>query len=107
MMLRTSVENVRYSYRNDPQVPPFPDDKPIIIFDGHCALCAGSVKFILRHDKAGRYRLLAAQTPLGQALYRHYGLDLVHCETTILMAQGRVWFNLNSSVDRSLASITD
>lgn len=27
-----------YSYRHDPAVPPFADDKPIIIFDGCCAL---------------------------------------------------------------------
>jgi hypothetical protein len=23
-----------YSYRHDPAVPPFPDDKPVIVFDG-------------------------------------------------------------------------
>ena len=30
-----------YSYRHDPAVPPFADDKPIIIFDGYCSLCSG------------------------------------------------------------------
>jgi hypothetical protein len=28
-----------HSYRRDPAVPAFPDDRPIIIFDGYCALC--------------------------------------------------------------------
>ena len=28
-----------YSYRNDPQVPRFPDDKGLIVFDGVCVLC--------------------------------------------------------------------
>jgi hypothetical protein len=27
-----------YSYRADAAVPAFPDDKPIIVFDGKCVL---------------------------------------------------------------------
>jgi hypothetical protein len=33
-----------FSYRSDPAVPKFPDDRPIIIFDGYCALCSGWAK---------------------------------------------------------------
>ena len=43
-----------FSYRHDPSVPTFADDKPVIIFDGHCALCSGWASFVLRHDRAGR-----------------------------------------------------
>ena len=32
-----------YSYGGDPAVPKFRDDRPIIIFDGCCALCSGYV----------------------------------------------------------------
>ena len=64
-----------YSYRGDPAVPAFPDDRPIIIFDGYCALCSGWARFVLRHDPRGVYRLLPAQSPLGHALYVHYGLN--------------------------------
>ena len=34
-----------YSYRDDPAVPAFPDDKPVIVFDGYCAMCSGSAQF--------------------------------------------------------------
>jgi predicted DCC family thiol-disulfide oxidoreductase YuxK len=54
-----------YSYRGDPEVGAFPDDRPIIIFDGYCALCSGWAQFVLRHDARGVYRLVAAQTQLG------------------------------------------
>lgn len=37
-----------YSYRGDPAVPPFPDDRPIIIFDGKCVLCSRFAQFIMR-----------------------------------------------------------
>jgi len=60
-----------YSYRDDPAVPAFADDRPLIVFDGYCVLCSTSAQFVLRHDARGIYRLLAAQTPLGRALYLH------------------------------------
>src|SRR3984957_126713 len=77
-----------YSYRDDPAVPAFPDDRPVIIFDGECVLCSGSARFVLRHDKRRIYRFLAAQTPLGRALYVHYGLDARDYETMIVIADG-------------------
>lgn len=87
-----------FSYRNDPDVPLFSDDRPVIVFDGKCVLCSGFARFILRWDRARRFRLLAAQTPLGQALYRHYGLDPVDYETNILIEDGRVWLKSEASI---------
>ena len=87
-----------YSYRRDPAVPAFPDDRPIIIFDGHCALCSGWARFVLRHDRRGLYRLLPAQTPLGHALYMHYGLSPEDYETNILLADGTAWFKSEGSI---------
>lgn len=86
------------SYRGDPSVPPFPDDKPIIVFDGHCVLCSRWARFVLRHDRAKKFRLLPAQTPLGDALYRHYGLDPKEYETNILLEHGVAWFRSESSI---------
>jgi len=87
-----------YSYRDDPSVPQFADDKPIIIFDGYCALCSGWAAFVLRHDAHARFRLLSAQSPLGQALYRHYGLDPQDYETNILITGGLAWFKSEGSI---------
>ena len=87
-----------YSYRGDPSVPAFPDDRPIILFDGHCALCSGWVGFVLRHDREAAFRLLPAQTELGTALYRHYRLDPEDYETNILIADGRAYFKSESSI---------
>ena len=81
-----------YGYREDPSVPPFPDDRPIIIFDGHCVLCSRFARFVLRHDRRAVFRLMAAQTPVGQALYRHLHLDPVQFETNVLLESGQAWF---------------
>ncbi|NEJ74849.1 DUF393 domain-containing protein [Rhizobium phaseoli] len=87
-----------YSYRDDADVPAFADDRPLIVFDGECVFCSGWVKFALKHDKQRRYRFLAAQTPLGAALYRHYGLDARDYETNIFIEDGRAFFKSDGSI---------
>jgi predicted DCC family thiol-disulfide oxidoreductase YuxK len=78
-----------YSYRADALVPSFPDDKPILLFDGVCVLCSAFARFVSRHDPAAAIRFTAAQSPLGSALCRHYGLDPADPETTSLILDGR------------------
>lgn len=75
-----------YSYRNDPAVPAFPDEAPIVVYDGVCMLCSGWVKFLLKHDPEVQF--VAAQSHLAQALFRHYGLDAEDFETWILLEHG-------------------
>ena len=87
-----------YSYRADASVPNFPDDRPIIIFDGHCVLCSAFAQFVLRHDRHARFRLMTAQTPLGQAIYRHFDLDPVNFETNVLLEDGRAWIKFAAVV---------
>jgi predicted DCC family thiol-disulfide oxidoreductase YuxK len=87
-----------YSYRADPRVPAFPDDRPVFIFDGHCALCSRWVDLILRRDRARRYRLLPAQSALGRALYGHYGMDPVDYETNVVLVDGVALFKSEGSI---------
>src|SRR5262249_53780228 len=87
-----------FSYRTDPTVPTFPDDRPIVIFDGKCVLCSSFVQFILTRDRRHRFRLMAAQTALGIALYQHYHLDPTDYETNILIEDGRAWLKSEGSI---------
>jgi predicted DCC family thiol-disulfide oxidoreductase YuxK len=87
-----------YSYRGDPAVPPFPDDHPIIVFDGFCVLRSGWIGFILRHDRAGIFRLLPARSALGRALYVHYGLDPENYQTYMLIADGTAFFKSEATI---------
>jgi len=87
-----------YSYRQDYLVEKFPDDRPIIIFDGNCVLCTGFARFILKYDKRGSFRLMAGQSPTGQALYRHLELDPGDFGTNILLDQGQAWFKSRGTI---------
>jgi predicted DCC family thiol-disulfide oxidoreductase YuxK len=83
------MKPIAYSYRHDPSVPSFPDDKPLFIFDGVCVLCSSGAGWLMRHDQRHLFRFTSAQSPLGKALYRHYGASLD--ETYLLLDQGRLF----------------
>ncbi len=87
-----------YSYRSDPAVPAFADDKPVIVFDGMCVMCSWFAQIVMRRDRAARFRLLAAQSPLGAALYQHYGLDPEDYETNVLIEGGHAYFKSEASI---------
>jgi predicted DCC family thiol-disulfide oxidoreductase YuxK len=79
-----------YSWRADPQVPPFPDEHPLIVFDGECVMCSANARFVLRRDRRRRFRLTTAQGPLGSALYRHFGLRSDESGTILVLDGGRL-----------------
>jgi predicted DCC family thiol-disulfide oxidoreductase YuxK len=87
-----------YSYRSDPKVPPFPDDGALLVFDGVCVLCSASARFILKRDSSKRFRFATAQSRLGQALFRHYGLDAQSFETNLVLFEGRAYGKLDTVV---------
>jgi predicted DCC family thiol-disulfide oxidoreductase YuxK len=87
-----------YDYRNDPEVPQFDDRNPIIIFDGMCVLCSSFAQFVLRTDRRGYFKLMAAQSPLGTALYRHFVLNPVDYETYILLENGCAYFRSEAAI---------
>jgi len=76
-----------YSYRDDPAVPDFDDDRALFVFDHHCVLCSGGVGFIMKHDKRRAIAFTSAQKELGAALCRHYGVDWD--ESFLLIRNGR------------------
>jgi len=87
-----------YSYRADPSVPDFPDETPLIVFDGVCVLCNGFARFVAKRDPGNRFRFAEAQSELGGALFRHYGLDDSDFETNLLIQDGRAFGRMEAFV---------
>jgi predicted DCC family thiol-disulfide oxidoreductase YuxK len=78
-----------YSYRSDPEVPPFDDNRPLFVFDGVCVLCSGGASWVMRRDLAARIAFTPAQGEIGQALYRHYGLAID--DTYLFLVDGQAY----------------
>ena len=51
-------------------------DSPLLLYDGHCALCNGWVRFLLRVDRGGAMRFAPLQGETGTAFRaRHSSLE--------------------------------
>ncbi len=62
---------------------------PVIVFDALCVLCSANAAFVLRHDRAGRFRLASMQGEAGAALYRRFGIDPAAPDTLIVVEGDR------------------
>jgi predicted DCC family thiol-disulfide oxidoreductase YuxK len=65
------------------------EDRPVIVFDAMCVLCSANARFILRHDRHGRFRLASMQGAAGAELYRRFGIDPTDPDSLILVEGAR------------------
>jgi predicted DCC family thiol-disulfide oxidoreductase YuxK len=70
----------------------------IVLFDGTCAFCEGSVRFIARRDPAAYFRFGASQTPQAQALLSQYGVSRDSARSIVLIEDGRVYLRSTASL---------
>lgn len=61
----------------------------IVVYDGACALCARSARFIVRRDPHGRFRFAAAQSQRGREILRGLGLPDEGVGSIVLVEEGR------------------
>uniref|UniRef100_UPI003B518CE1 thiol-disulfide oxidoreductase DCC family protein n=1 Tax=Roseovarius indicus TaxID=540747 RepID=UPI003B518CE1 len=68
----------------------------LVVFDGECVLCSGFFRFMLAHDRAGRFRFATAQSPLGTELYTALGLPTEEYETNLVIVGSRIHEKLDA-----------
>lgn len=52
-------------------------------------LCSSTSAFVMRRDKTGRVNMASAQSPLGEALYRHF--DIALDDSYLFLRDGRAF----------------
>lgn len=67
------------------------ENNPIILFDGVCNFCNGTVNFLLRQDKKKVFRFAALQSEAGQKLLAQYKLPTENFDTFLLLDEGKVY----------------
>jgi predicted DCC family thiol-disulfide oxidoreductase YuxK len=67
-----------------------PDDR-LVVFDGVCKLCHFWSRFIIRFDSHQRVKLATVQSPVGVALFGHYGLPSSEIKSVYYFADGQVF----------------
>lgn len=87
-----------YSFREDSNIPPFDDSRALVVMDGECALCSRGARMIAARDNRDEFRITTAQSPLGQALLRHYGLNPEDPESWLYLTDGRAYHSLDAII---------
>lgn len=77
--------------QSDDEAAPIPTDTPILLFDGVCNLCNGTIQFIIPRDPEGRLRFAPLQSATGRALLSRSGLPTDDLETVVLVEGNRAY----------------
>lgn len=68
------------------------ENKKIILFDGVCNLCNGSVQFVIKRDKKDVFRYAAIQSEVGEQLIAERHIDTSQVDSIILIEPGVAYF---------------
>jgi predicted DCC family thiol-disulfide oxidoreductase YuxK len=77
------------------------NDRPapaIVLFDGTCGFCEGSVRFIARRDPAGYFRFAPSQWPQAVELLARHGLSREAARSIVLIEGDRVYLRSTASL---------
>lgn len=64
---------------------------PVVLFDGVCNLCHGTVRFIVKRDRRRRFRFASLQSGIAHQLLAPHGLQDNGLDSVILLHRGRCW----------------
>jgi len=69
------------------------DDSPasVVLFDGVCNLCNGSVNFFLSIDRGKHLKFASLQSNFGQSTLVELGKDPTHFDSILFLHQGKVY----------------
>ena len=66
-------------------------NQPILLFDGVCNLCAGSVQFIIRRDPHGNIRFAPLQSETGKLLLKSFNLPENELKSLVFIENGQAF----------------
>ena len=63
----------------------------IVLFDGVCNFCNGSVNFIIEHDKAGYFKFSPLQSEMGEQLMAKHDIDKTGTDSVIVIENKKAY----------------
>ena len=64
--------------------------KLIVLFDGVCNLCNGTVQFIIKRDPSSKFLFASLQSEFGQSQMLKFGLDPTKLHSIIVVEDGKM-----------------
>lgn len=63
----------------------------IVLFDGVCNFCNGSVNFIIERDRANYFKFAPLQSEIGERLLHEYKIDKAQTDSVILIEDEKAY----------------
>lgn len=73
--------------------------KRLVLFDGVCNLCNGSVQFIIKRDKHARFQFASLQSDEGQAQLKQLQIPTTSFESIVLIKNGKVFQRSDAALE--------
>jgi len=70
----------------------------IILFDGECNLCTGSILFIIKRDPKEYFRFATLQTEIGKMILRENNINPHQVDSIILVEKGKVYYRSDAVI---------
>ncbi len=70
----------------------------IILFDGVCNLCNGTVQFLIKRDPKAKFKFASLQSEEGQALLRDFDLSTSDFDTFVYINEGKYYLKSSAAL---------
>ena len=70
----------------------------IILFDGVCNFCSGSVNFIIERDRENYFKFAPLQSEIGQKLLAEYNIDKNVTDSVVLIENGKAFVRTTAAL---------
>lgn len=70
----------------------------IVLFDGVCNFCSGTVNYIIAHDAAGYFKFTPLQSEAGEELVREFGIDTAETDSVILIENEQAYLHSTAAL---------
>ena len=78
--------------------PKIPKHSHIILFDGVCNLCNGTVRFLIKRDNTALFKFAALQTETGQSIAKEFDCNGSKSLTTLFYIRDRRCFQQSTAI---------
>jgi predicted DCC family thiol-disulfide oxidoreductase YuxK len=73
-------------------------ENPVILFDGVCNLCNGTVNFILKYDKRKNFRFASLQSDTGKQLLHKFKIKS-DINSVVLIHQNKIFIESEAALE--------
>lgn len=70
----------------------------VILFDGYCNLCSGTVQFVLKHDRKAKFRFASLQSEYGKSVLQKHQLPTESFDTFVLVEDDKIHFKSTAAL---------